>query len=53
MDILDNITYEYIIDLTKYFLEKYDSGEIKSLDQITNIVKSRVPSLMNFSYIFD
>lgn len=51
--ILKSITYDYIINLTKFFLEKYNKKEIKSLQQVLDIVCRRVPDIKDFAYIFD
>jgi hypothetical protein len=36
MKTLDEIKYQFIINLTKFFLYKYKLGEIKNLEQIGN-----------------
>jgi len=50
---LRGITYDYIINLTKFFLVKYKEGEIKSFDQLLRCVKAKVPEILNFSFKFD
>jgi len=50
---LGDLTYEYIINLAKYFLEKYKNKEITSLDQLVVCVMSRVPELIKFDYKFN
>ena len=49
---LHDITYEFVVNVTKLFLMKYRDGEI-TLDKLVSIVKSIVPSLLRFDYTFD
>lgn len=50
---LNEIKYYYVIDLTKYFLEKYKTGEIKDFEHLIRCVKSNAPFIQSFSYKFD
>ena len=51
-ELLD-LQYEYIVNLTKFFLDKYNKKELKTLEQVLHNVKSQAPYLVNFNYIFD
>jgi len=50
---LKEIQYDYIVNLTKFFLEKKKTGELKSFEQVIHNIKTLVPSITNFSYKFD
>lgn len=50
---LKSIQYDYIVNLTKFFLEKKRLGEIKDFDQLIHNIKTLVPAITNFSWKFD
>lgn len=50
---IKEIDYNYIIELTKFFVTKYYDNEIKNLDSIISNIKYRVPSVKEMSYTFD
>lgn len=49
---LKNIKYDYIVNLTIFYLDKYRTKEIKTLDQLIRCIKVEVPNL-NVAYTFD
>jgi hypothetical protein len=50
---LNDIKYEYVINLTKFFVEKYRDGEIKDLNLIDKNVIAMAPFITNFKHTFD
>lgn len=50
---LKEIDYNYIVDLTKFFITKYRDGELKDLNMVINNVKSRSNSVKEMSFVFD
>lgn len=49
---IHDITYEYVINLTKFFLLDYAKGEI-NLHKVVARVKSVEPGLIRFDFTFD
>lgn len=41
---LKDVTYNYVVELTIYFLDKYNKKEINSLDIMMNMISVRVKS---------
>jgi len=50
---LSQITYRYIYDLTAFFLSHLKRKDKKEFDLLLTRVKSRVPHILNFKYVFD
>lgn len=50
---LDEIKYNYAVELTKFFLEKYRDREIDSLDAVVRNVKRFNIAVMEMSYTYD
>jgi hypothetical protein len=50
---LNDIKYDFVINLTKFFVEKYRDGEIKKLDLIDRNVVQLAPFVLNFGHTFD
>lgn len=50
---LNQITYRYIYDLTAFFLPHLKRKDKKEFDLLIRRVKSRVPHISNFKYVFD
>ncbi len=53
MNELDHIKYKFIIDLTRFFIGKYNNGIISDLDLVVNNVKSQVNFIKEMSFVFD
>jgi hypothetical protein len=51
IDLFD-ITYEYVVNLTKLYLEKYRDGEM-NLDKLSRVIQNIVPGIVTFSYKFN
>jgi len=52
MELID-IEYQFVVNLTKFFVEKYRDKEIKDLDLIVRNVKHLCPFIRDFAYKFD
>lgn len=50
---LKEIKYKYVIDLTKYFINKYNDGEIKDLHSVIRNIKSLSKSIKEMTFVFD
>jgi hypothetical protein len=50
---LNEIKYKYIVDLTKFFIEKYKSGEIKNFEMVRRNVIALAPFILDFGITFD
>jgi hypothetical protein len=50
---LKDFQYDYIINLTKYFLNVYKDGDIKSYEHIPKYVSKQVPGILNYGVKFD
>ncbi len=50
---LTDIKYDFVINLTKFFVEKYRDKEIRSIDLIDRNVVQLAPFILNFSHTFD
>lgn len=50
---LNSIKYDYVIELTKFFLEKYRDGELKKLHHIDRNVVALAPFVQNYASYFD
>ena len=50
---LKEIEYNFIINLTKFFLDRYKDGELKELEGIIRDVKARAPFVINMGFTFD
>lgn len=50
---LNEIKYKFVIDLTKFFIGKYNIGEIKDLDLVVRNVKSLSKFVKEISYVYD
>lgn len=50
---LDEIKYKFIVDLAKFFISKYKTKELKSLDLVVNNIKAMAPFIQEIGYTFD
>ena len=50
---LNEIKYRFVIDLTKFFVGKYNDGEIKDLNLIIRNVKSLSNFVKEMSFVYD
>jgi len=50
---LNEIKYQFVIDLTKFFIGKYNDGEIKELDSIVRNVMALSKFIVNMCYVYD
>jgi hypothetical protein len=50
---LNEIKYRFVIDLTKFFVGKYNDGEIKDLNLIVGNVKSLSNFVKEMSFVYD
>jgi hypothetical protein len=50
---LEEIKYRFIIDLTKFFIQKYNDGEIKDLELIVRNVKALSIFVKDMSFVYD
>jgi len=50
---LNSIKYDFVMDLTKFFLEKFRDGELKNVHLIDRNVLALAPFVQNFSHTFD
>jgi len=50
---LKDIRYRFVVDLTKFFLEKYRTGELKDLGSVVQNVKSASDCVWEMSFVFD
>ena len=50
---LNSIKYDFVIDLTKFFLEEYRKGTFKKLDMIDRNVVALAPFVQSFAHTFD
>lgn len=50
---LNMINYNHIVELTKYFIEKYRNKEIKTIDGIIRGVLMYSSSIQEMDYVFD
>ncbi len=53
MEELNKIKYRFVIDLTKFFVEKYSNGEIKDLELIIRNVKSLANFVKEMSFVYN
>lgn len=50
---LNEIKYRFVIDLTKFFVGKYNDGQIKDLNLIIRNVKSLSNFVKEMSFVYD
>lgn len=50
---LDEIKYNFVIELTKFFLDKYKTGEIKNLNAVVSNVKSISVFVKEIDFVYD
>ena len=50
---LNEIKYRFVMNLTKFFVEKYRDGEIKELESIIRNVKTLSNFVMNMSFVYN
>ena len=53
MEELNEIKYRFVIDLTKFFVGKYNNGEIKELELIVRNVKALSNFVKDMSFVYD